>query len=419
MNLRLLINIGLYAVIIVIITGCGNRDVPVPTGVTATPGNGQITIAWTVVKDVTSYNIYWSTTPGVTTANGAKITGATSPYVHLGLTNGITYYYVVTAVNKDGESAPSTQVSAKLALAAPTGVMATPGNGQATIAWTTVSGATSYNIYWSTTPGVTTTNGNKITGATSPYVHIGLINGTAYYYVISAVDGNGESTPSSQVSALPSAAPFIRATVLSVTGGANPFGWLQQASVCIDSTCNTAITDATVTINGNILTYNAAKGQYQANVIIAAGAAINLRVTWGVNIYTSSANQFATSPGAADLTLAKAWFHTNANTIRWTTGASTATATYILGIMDNSGHIVYPSPAGLVRNGILEVPINSNTFTIPANSLTVGSFQLFTGVSTPGISTNASGTGISIPGTLSGSGLWVGQVSAFIPITVL
>jgi hypothetical protein len=67
MNLRLLINIGLYAVIIVIITGCGNRDVPVPTGVTATPGNGQITIAWTVVKDVTSYNIYWSTTPGVTT----------------------------------------------------------------------------------------------------------------------------------------------------------------------------------------------------------------------------------------------------------------------------------------------------------------------------------------------------------------
>jgi fibronectin type 3 domain-containing protein len=512
MNLRLLINIGLYAVIIVIITGCGNRDVPVPTGVTATPGNGQITIAWTVVKDVTSYNIYWSTTPGVTTANGAKITGATSPYVHMGLINGITYYYVVTAVNKDGESAPSAQVSAKLALpeptgvtaapgngqvtiawttvsgatsyniywsttpgvttangakitgatspyvhtglingtiyyyvvtavdgngestpssqvsaipsvtptpAAPTGVTATPGNGQATIAWTTVSGATSYNIYWSTTPGVTTTNGNKITGATSPYVHIGLINGTAYYYVISAVDGNGESTPSSQVSALPSAAPFIRATVLSVTGGANPFGWLQQASVCIDSTCNTAITDATVTINGNILTYNAAKGQYQANVIIAAGAAINLRVTWGVNIYTSSANQFATSPGAADLTLAKAWFHTNANTIRWTTGASTATATYILGIMDNSGHIVYPSPAGLVRNGILEVPINSNTFTIPANSLTAGNFQLFTGISTPGISTNAPGSGISIPGALSGSGLWVGQVSAFIPITLL
>ena len=77
--------ISLFAVIIVIITGCGDRDVPVPAGVTATPGNGQVTIAWTAVKDVTSYNIYWSTTPGVTIANGTKITGATSPYVQTGI----------------------------------------------------------------------------------------------------------------------------------------------------------------------------------------------------------------------------------------------------------------------------------------------------------------------------------------------
>jgi len=41
---------SLFAVIIVIITGCGDRDIPVPTGVTATPGNGQVTIAWTAMK---------------------------------------------------------------------------------------------------------------------------------------------------------------------------------------------------------------------------------------------------------------------------------------------------------------------------------------------------------------------------------
>ena len=503
---------SLFAVIIVIITGCGDRDIPVPTGVTATPGNGQVTIAWTAGKDVTSYNIYWSATPGVTIGNGTKITGATSPYVHLGLINGATYYYIVTAVNKDGESTPSPQVSATLALpeptgvtatpgngrvtlswtavsgaasyniywsttpgvaiangakitgaaspyiqvglsngttyyyvvtavegngestpssqvsaipsaaptpAAPTGVTATPGNGRVTIAWTAITGATSYNVYWSNTSGVTTANGAKITGAASPHIQMGLINGATYYYVVTAVDGNGESTPSSQVSAIPSVAPFIRATVLSVTGGTNPFDWLQQVSVCIDDTCNTAITDATVTINGNILTYNAAKGRYQGNVIIAAGAAVNLRVTLGVNTYTSSASQFAASQSTAVPALAKTWLHTNANTISWTTGVSTAGATYIVGIMDNSGNIVYPSPAGLVRNGVLEVPINSTTFTIPANSLTAGSFQVFTGISTQGISMNAPGTGISIPGALSGSGLWVGQVSTFMPITVL
>jgi hypothetical protein len=220
---------------------------------------------------------------------------------------------------------------------------------------------------------------------------------------------------------MPSVAPFIRATVLSLTGGTNPFGWLQQVSICIDSTCNTAITDAAVTINGNILTYNVAKGLYQANIPIAAGAAINLRVTLAVatgTTYTSSTYQFATSPSAADLTLAKTWLHTDANTISWTTGAATAVATYLLGIMDNSGHLLYPSPAALVRNGVFEVPMNSTTFTIPANSFTAGNFLLFTGSSTPGISMNTPGTGIAIPGALSGSGLWVGLVSTFIPITV-
>jgi hypothetical protein len=296
-------------------------------------------------------------------------------------------------------------------------VTAIPGNGQVTIAWTAVSGATSYNIYWSTTSGVTAANGTKITGAASPYTQPGLINNATYYYIVTAVDGNGESTPSSQVSATPSIAPFIRATVLSVTGGTNPFGWLQQVSVCIDSTCNTAIPNATVTINGNFLTYNAAKGQYQANVIMGAGAPLNLRVTLGVNTYTLTASQFATSPGTADLAFAKTWLHTDANTINWT-GATTAGAVYMIGIMDNGGHIVYPSPAALIRNEVFELPLNSTTFTIPASSLTAGSFQVFTGIATPGISINAPGTGISIPGALPGSGLWVGHISAFIPITV-
>lgn len=83
-----------------------------PTGVTTTPGNNQAIIAWTAVSGATSYNIYWSTTAGVTSANGTKITGASNPYTQASLTNGTTYYYVVTAVNSIGESAASAQVSA-------------------------------------------------------------------------------------------------------------------------------------------------------------------------------------------------------------------------------------------------------------------------------------------------------------------
>ena len=85
---------------------------PPPTGVSASAGNGQVTISWTSVSDATSYNIYWSTTSGVTKTTGTKLTGATSPYTHTGRTNGTTYYYVVTAVNSYGESSESSQVSA-------------------------------------------------------------------------------------------------------------------------------------------------------------------------------------------------------------------------------------------------------------------------------------------------------------------
>lgn len=94
-------------------SGTSSTTTPVaPTGVGATAGDAQVTISWSAVTDATSYNLYWSTTPGVTKATGTKISGATSPYIHSGLSNGTIYYYVVTAVNSAGESAESSIVSA-------------------------------------------------------------------------------------------------------------------------------------------------------------------------------------------------------------------------------------------------------------------------------------------------------------------
>lgn len=62
-----------------------------------------------------TYNIYWSNTPGVTTATGTKISGVVPPYMHTGLTTGLTYYYVYTAdVLGFGETSPSTEVQVYL-----------------------------------------------------------------------------------------------------------------------------------------------------------------------------------------------------------------------------------------------------------------------------------------------------------------
>jgi len=201
-----------------------------PTGVTATGGAGEATVSWPVVSGASSYNIYWSATSGVTTSTGTKIAGATSPYIHTGRANSTSYYYIVTAVNSTGESAASAQASATTnaapptptAPAAPTGITATGGTKQVTISWSSVTGATSYNIYWSNGAGVTTTSGTKITGATSPAVHGSLTAGTTYYYIVTAVNGVGESTPSAQVSAATlTATPTVPAapTGVTATGG--------------------------------------------------------------------------------------------------------------------------------------------------------------------------------------------------------
>jgi len=95
---------------------------------------------------------------------------------------------------------------------APTGVSAISGNAQATVSWASVTGATSYNLYWSTTSGVTPLSGTKNTGVASPYTQKALTNGTTYFYVVTAVNGSGESPASSQASAI----PFVPATNLLI-----------------------------------------------------------------------------------------------------------------------------------------------------------------------------------------------------------
>ena len=59
-------------------------------------------------------------------------------------------------MNGGGESANSAQVSATPQAtppAAPTGVTATPGNGQVALSWTASAGATSYNVKRATVSG--------------------------------------------------------------------------------------------------------------------------------------------------------------------------------------------------------------------------------------------------------------------------
>ena len=78
----------------------------------AASGKQQVTLSWDPVLDATSYNIYWSTSRDVSKATGTLIAGVTSPYTHIGLVDGETYYYILTAVVFGVEGDPSIIVPA-------------------------------------------------------------------------------------------------------------------------------------------------------------------------------------------------------------------------------------------------------------------------------------------------------------------
>lgn len=80
-----------------------------PTNLLASPGNNQVGLTWTISAGANSYYVKRSLT------NGGPYTvisnPATASYTDLTATNGITYYYTISAINAAGESINSNQVS--------------------------------------------------------------------------------------------------------------------------------------------------------------------------------------------------------------------------------------------------------------------------------------------------------------------
>lgn len=82
-----------------------------PTGLAAIANDSQVELSWSAAFNATSYNVKRATTSDGPFTTIANPTGTS--YTDAGLTDGTTYYYVVSSINGAGESANSSEVFAK------------------------------------------------------------------------------------------------------------------------------------------------------------------------------------------------------------------------------------------------------------------------------------------------------------------
>ncbi len=189
-----------------------------PTGVAASADNALATVSFTAPASngsaITSYTV-------TSNPNGITASGGGSPITVTGLTNGTPYTFTVIATNLAGPSqasVPSNSVTPGVKPGPPLSVTASPGNAQATVNFSppASSGGSSISSYT-----VTSSGGQTASGAASPVTVIGLANGTAYTFTVTAtnVTGTGPASgPSNSVT--PSTIPGPPLNVTAIPGNA-------------------------------------------------------------------------------------------------------------------------------------------------------------------------------------------------------
>jgi hypothetical protein len=191
-------------------TPCTPPDAPTGLTASATAAN-QITLDWNAVSPAPSqYRIYRATISGGPYSQVGSVGGGTLSFNDTGLLPGVTYYYVVRAV-ETCESADSNEASDTAfgdCTTAPifgglTSVIQIAAGGSCglRLEWAAGSnncnsGPVVYNVYRSTTSGFTPAAGNLLQSCvTNTFYDDTLVSGgTTYYYVVRAEDatiGNG------------------------------------------------------------------------------------------------------------------------------------------------------------------------------------------------------------------------------------
>jgi fibronectin type 3 domain-containing protein len=168
-------------------------------------GGAIAIISWAPVSNAAGYNVYRST-DGINFSELTSSPQSGTQFTDLGISNGSTYYYAVTAVNPAGESAKSSQVMATPVetIHQPPVLTSRQRDGFIFLSWipdplTTPQFGPEFNVKRSNVPNgpfttiFQTSTNNSYDFSAEP--------GRTYYYVVTATNGSGESVASNVVDA--------------------------------------------------------------------------------------------------------------------------------------------------------------------------------------------------------------------------
>ena len=178
-----------------------------PGGLTATAiSQTQINLAWTDNSSTeANFIVARSSSVGGPYTDIATLPANTTSYSNTGLAGGVTYCYVVRAVNIGGPSANSAEACAMTlpyAPAAPNSLMAMAVRAtQINLAWVdAANNESNFIVGRSTTSGGPYTDIATLPANTTTYENTGLATNTTYYYVVRASNAGGVSANSAQAS---------------------------------------------------------------------------------------------------------------------------------------------------------------------------------------------------------------------------
>lgn len=204
--------------------------------------------------------------------------------------------------------APPPPVVAPYIQTMPIGVFAVSGLGQISLSWPPVIGASSYNIYWGITPNITTASA-KITGATSPYTHTGLVAGSTYYYRVSAINAGVESLSDEVFSAVYAggspAGIFVPTGSMATARDNHTATLLPNGNVLVagGSTATAGIFGLTTVVLASVEIFNSSTGTFSVtgNMLTAREGATATLLSNGTVLLTGGKNLAGTPISSAEI----------------------------------------------------------------------------------------------------------------------